>query len=719
MSLEINLSSWDLKNIQEGIRKHMSTSTNASITEIYDNFQSKLYWNIIKNYRDTLGFSGFVDCFVERENYKLGINFIEEIKKDREEFIDSFPEDKKPSSLLTNYSKFFSKNKTKYLDMIKEELPFLDDEWQISNNPKVLATLLDLSPEETRILQFSMFFNSWSYQYTQPFIKIANDDEYKDLKVLYSLIFDIDKKQVGDIFKGFLFKSGFLRQSEYTRPFFVLADELEPYFSDIDIDISTIEDTLFPTVLNSTLSTKLYPHISEEINICKRIISDSLDNNLKGTNILFWGLPGTGKTELAMALAKEAKVTIRSVGDISTGSQEELSRTQRLVSLKLAMKIYEKRNDVVLLFDEMEDIAKGASGDGNKEENYSKAFINRIIETTPVPIIWTTNTTWTLGQAILRRMDYNIEFNIPNSTARLVIWKKYVKDYSLTFTKDEVKSLAHNYDIIPAAIKNAAKVSAAGNLSYNETIDVIKNFDKLVNFGRERKFTITKNSDTPYDLSVVNTKTDLVSLVKQLKKAKSNWSMCLYGPPGTGKSEFGRHIAEELGKLVLFKRASDLESMWVGETEKNIAKAFAEASKDGKVLIIDEGDSFLRGRSSSNKSWENSKVNEVLSQMETHDQPFIITTNLFETLDPASLRRFTFKLHFDFLKPEMAAKLFKEYFNVKAPDAILNQRHIAPGDFSNVKKKATILGIKKADELYSMLMEEVSVKPEARTKIGF
>lgn len=701
----------DLNDVLRG------TSMDRSTTEIYDNFLSKMFYNVLRNYRNTLGFNSFLDAFVERENFKLGKNFIEAINADKQEYIDSLPEDKKNS--LVSYNKFFSANKEKYLKIIKEEVPEIDDPWDIDNNTKVLQSLLDLDNDEAKILQFGLNYESYPYQITNPLTKIAIDEEYKDIKSLYSLLFEIDKKKIGDIFKGFLFKSGFLKQSEYSRPYYYINDELSPFFADVDLDIETIEDKLFPTILESNLSTKMYPHIKKEIKIAKDILDDSLKNQLKGTNLIFWGLPGTGKTELAMALSKESKVTIRSIGDISSDSQQEMSRTQRLVSLKLAMKIYEKRNDVILLFDEMEDIINGPQTGKTEGENYSKSFINRIIETTPVPIIWTTNDIYWTGQAILRRMDYSIEFGIPNSEARKLIWKKYAKDYKLSFTKSEIDSLAHNFDIIPAAIKNAAKVTAAGNLSYEETIDVIKNFDKLVNRGHERKFTITKNSDTPYDLSVVNTKTDLNELIKKLKKAKSNWSMCLYGPPGTGKSEFGRHIAEELGKIVLFKRASDLESMWVGETEKNIAKAFKEASDSEKVLLIDEGDSFFRARSGSNKSWENSKVNEILSQMETHDQPFIITTNLFETLDPASLRRFTFKLHFDFLKPEMAKKLFKEYFKIEAPDVILKQNYLAPGDFSNVKKKVDILGIKSAKEIYELLEDEVSVKPENKGRIGF
>jgi len=45
-------------------------------------------------------------------------------------------------------------------------------------------------------------------------------------------------------------------------------------------------------------------------------------------------------------------------------------------------------------------------------------------------------------------------------------------------------------------------------------------------------------------------------------------------------------------------------------------------------------------------------VNELLTQMEAFDGIFVCTTNLMDKLDQASLRRFSFKIRFDVLKPE-------------------------------------------------------------------
>lgn len=109
------------------------------------------------------------------------------------------------------------------------------------------------------------------------------------------------------------------------------------------------------------------------------------------------------------------------------------------------------------------------------------------------------------------------------------------------------------------------------------------------------------------------------------------------------------------------KRASDLISKWVGDTEKNIARAFHEAEQDGALLLIDEVDSFLQDRRTAQHGWEVSEVNEMLTQMESFPGIFIASTNLMDGLDQASLRRFDLKVKFDFLRSEQAWELVRRY----------------------------------------------------------
>ncbi|MCB2042234.1 MAG: ATP-binding protein, partial [Rhodoferax sp.] len=97
---------------------------------------------------------------------------------------------------------------------------------------------------------------------------------------------------------------------------------------------------------------------------------------------------------------------------------------------------------------------------------------------------------------------------------------------------------------------------------------------------------------------------------------------------------------------------------YIGETEKNLARAFGKATDEGALLLIDEADSFLQDRRGAQRNYEVSEVNEMLQGMERFPGVFICTTNLFERLDAAALRRFTFKIRFKPLEREQRTQMF-------------------------------------------------------------
>jgi transitional endoplasmic reticulum ATPase len=99
----------------------------------------------------------------------------------------------------------------------------------------------------------------------------------------------------------------------------------------------------------------------------------------------------------------------------------------------------------------------------------------------------------------------------------------------------------------------------------------------------------------------------------------------------------------------------------LGQSEKNIAHAFAQAEQDRALLLIDEVDSFLQDRRGAQRSWEVSQVNEMLTRMEAFSGVFIAFTNLMAGLDQAALRRFDLKVKFDFLKAKQAQELLWRY----------------------------------------------------------
>lgn len=207
-----------------------------------------------------------------------------------------------------------------------------------------------------------------------------------------------------------------------------------------------------------------------------------------------------------------------------------------------------------------------------------------------------------------------------------------------------------------------------------------------------------------YDPSLINCSGRFgpLGILKALRN-RPKGSLCLYGPPGTGKTQFVEYLAQELDIPLTSKRASDIFSKWVGDSEKNISAVFEEAADNEAILFLDEGDSFLRNRALAQNSWEITAVNELLQQMERFPGIFILATNLQRSLDAAALRRFTFKLEFLPLTAEQRWTLFLRENDLHAdelhPDQALQWQEsliflpgLSAGDFATVKRQCVLLG---------------------------
>ena len=115
------------------------------------------------------------------------------------------------------------------------------------------------------------------------------------------------------------------------------------------------------------------------------------------------------------------------------------------------------------------------------------------------------------------------------------------------------------------------------------------------------------------------------------------------GPPGTGKTICAEAIAHSLGRPLLVVRYAELESMWMGETSKNVAAVFQNAREDGAVLLFDEADAIAGRRSTAVDTGvqreSNGVVSVLLQELERYTGVVIFTTNLAANFDPAFERR--------------------------------------------------------------------------------
>ena len=89
----------------------------------------------------------------------------------------------------------------------------------------------------------------------------------------------------------------------------------------------------------------------------------------------------------------------------------------------------------------------------------------------------------------------------------------------------------------------------------------------------------------------------------------------LYGPSGTGKTMAAHAIANYLGRKILIVNYADLESKYVGETPKNIRKAFQTAKDTHSVIFFDEADAILSRRVTNMSNATDVSVNQTRSVM--------------------------------------------------------------------------------------------------------
>ena len=461
-----------------------------------------------------------------------------------------------------------------------------------------------------------------------------------------------------------------------------------------------------------------------------------------GVNVLLYGPPGTGKTELAKVAAQAAGLELYEV-EYADRDGNSLSGRDRYRSLQISQVFLKGSSRVALLFDEVEDVfppisteaaqlmARMDTGDGAPTGSVSgKAWVNQLLETNPVPVIWVTNRIEQIDLAFRRRFQYHLELKSPPPGAREALVGRALAGVAVDGAFSA--RLAGRRGLTPAQIRTAVKFAQlAGDGTGVETLieRQLGNADKaLGNSLAERG---ARRVVTQYDLSLVNTESrfEVPKIIEALRR-KGFGTLCFYGPPGTGKTALAEHIAQELQHNLMIRQASDLVSKFVGETEQNMAKMFAEAQAEEAVLLLDEADSFLRSRRLAERSYEISEVNEMLQGMERHAGVFICTTNLFQDFDEAALRRFTFKIQFKPLTPPQRERMYvAEALGGVAQVLTEEQRQrlskldaLTPGDFASVKRQVDVLGeVFEPDEFLSQLEAEHRVKPEVRQQrsIGF
>ncbi|GKT06841.1 AAA family ATPase [Desulforhabdus sp. TSK] len=462
-------------------------------------------------------------------------------------------------------------------------------------------------------------------------------------------------------------------------------------------------ERLFTKVPQDTLPLEQHDHLEKEAVYVVELLKEKRKSS---THILLYGAPGTGKTSFARGVAQKLGVPAYEIVQ-----DQENSSSNRRGAIVSCLNMTNGGAGSLIIVDEADNVLGTRFSWFMRGETQDKGWLNHLLEQPGVRMIWIVNDIEHIEASVRRRFAFSICFRPLGRRRRIQLWKNVLARYGVAgrFRLSDLQELATRYEVgagaIDLAVKKSVEMNPRSNKIFRETVGaLLLAHGTLLHSGM--KPLLKDRIEKSYSLEGLNVEGDLTSLLQQLERfdrhlrhggheGHVSMNLLFHGPPGSGKSELARFLAAHLDREILCRRLSDLRSPYVGESERNLSAAFAEAESREALLVLDEADSLLYNRERARHSWEISFTNELLTQMERLRGILICTTNRLEDLDGASLRRFSHKIGFSALKPEgnlvfydkLLLPLVQEPLPQASREELLGMGNLCPGDFKVVRDK--------------------------------
>lgn len=422
---------------------------------------------------------------------------------------------------------------------------------------------------------------------------------------------------------------------------------------------------LYYQIPKTSLTLNDYPHI--ELSYVSEYLKYAVNNKEAGVNILLHGSAGTGKTSLSQILSRYAKanlIAVKASGENLFKNMDEIDSEQNIAHLRLQhyrlmQKLFKPDKFSCLLLDEAEDIFRQYTNG----LMVSKDKINTTLETNILPCVWITNHIDCLPESVIRRFSYVLSVDIPPKHIKARILARPLK--GLWLSQDYKNGLANIPDLAPAHVVNASNIAKTLNLTGKNAENCIDHHieECLSACGLATSVTSYK-PEMDFDPRFINlsgSHTKIEDVIDTVSNFTGSRSLLL-GPAGTGKSALVHHIAETLDQDLITIKPSDVLSMYHGQDQQNIEMLFKKASDTNSLIFFDEVDSVLTSRDITSELHQKQLVNQILIELDRTEQTVFAASNFAKNLDSALLRRFDFKLNFQYLTTKQVLTLYEEYF---------------------------------------------------------
>ncbi len=286
----------------------------------------------------------------------------------------------------------------------------------------------------------------------------------------------------------------------------------------------------------------------------------------------------------------------------------------------------------------------------------------------------------------------NIEFTMPNHSARKQLWQRQCRD-TLPIADDvDFDDLANKFRLTAGQIAEALSSARSAAMWRDPENGLITSNDLYLvcrQKSRQRLNTLTNQAVTQYNWDDIilpkDQKEQLIEICNQVKYRHvvyNDWgfgkklvrgeglNVLFAGPSGTGKTMAAEIMGNELGIDVYKIDLSNIVSKYIGETEKNLDRIFREGTTANAIIFFDEADSLFGKRSEvrdSHDRYANIEISYLLQKMEDYDGVIILATNLRKNMDEAFTRRMHFAVEFPMPEEPDRYRIWASMFPEKAP----------------------------------------------------
>ncbi|HVF04089.1 MAG TPA: ATP-binding protein [Frankiaceae bacterium] len=280
----------------------------------------------------------------------------------------------------------------------------------------------------------------------------------------------------------------------------------------------------------------------------------------------------------------------------------------------------------------------------------ANVWLLELLDQAPVPVVAVADRPW--GPAWLRALPFAVDAPPVTASVRDELWRELLGDaadqpgwaelVSLRLTPEDIVRTAAYAGVVAATRQEDVSVAGAREAARRLVADTAR--------PRAAVRTFADLVLPPATLEAVRELVGWAAHRDLVPSGNARGVTALFtGNPGTGKTLAAEVVAAELGLDLRTVDLSAVVDKYIGETEKNLERAFAEAERHNVLLFFDEADALFGNRSEvrdARDRYANQEIAYLLQRMEQFDGIAVLATNLRGNLDAAFTRRLHFVVHF-------------------------------------------------------------------------